>query len=388
MDVTSLYTNIPHDAGLAALGYYLQTNQVPHTEFLLSLANEVLTKKYFMFQNSFFLQTQGTAMGSPMAPNYANLFMGKFEHDFIYNHNPFKQYLKVWYRYIDDIFLVWLGSKEELIDFNNYVNTRLPSIKFTLTYDVKVLPFLDVLVRKVDNTLHTEIYRKETDRNSFLHYQSFHPPSLKRSLPYSQLLRVCRICNEDEVFERQAGELCQRFLDRGYTDNLVRDCLERARSIQRADLMTKRIDQNSSNNAVTFVSTYGQISNSVKNIVHRHCHILSSDPDIGHTFQDPPRSCYKRAPSLRDRLVRSHLPAPTQSPFPFKIPHGNFKCLNCVACNFMLTENAFTHPKTGRTYKVKGRITCLSTFIVYLLMCPCGLLYVGKTKRQLKTRIF
>ena len=86
--------------------------------------------------------------------------------------------------------------------------------------------------------------------------------------------------------------------------------------------------------------------------------------------------------------MRSHLPAPTHSPFPFRIPYGNFKCLNCAACNFMITENSFTHPKTGRVYKIKGRITCLSTFIVYLLTCPCGLFYVGKTKRQLKTRIF
>jgi len=54
MDVTKLYINIPHDAGLVSLEYYLQINPVPHTEFLLSLANEVLTKNYFMFQNIFF----------------------------------------------------------------------------------------------------------------------------------------------------------------------------------------------------------------------------------------------------------------------------------------------------------------------------------------------
>ena len=83
--------------------------------------------------------------------------------------------------------------------------------------------------------------------------------------------------------------------------------------------------------------------------------------------------------------VRLHLPAAAQSPFPFRIPHGRFKCFNCVACNFMLTEKVFTHPITSRICKVKGRITCLSTSIVYL---PCGLLYVGKTKRQLWTRIF
>lgn len=389
MDVTSLYTNIPHDAGLTALEYYLQINRVPYADFLLSLANEVLKKNYFMFQNSFFLQIQGTAMGSPMAPNYANLFMGKFEHDFIYNDNPFKQHLKVFYRFIDDLFFLWTGSKEELLAFNDYVNTRLPSIKFTLSYDQNVMPFLDVLVKKVDNVLHTEIYRKDTDRNTFLHYQSYHPPSLKRSLPYSQLLRVRRICNNEAVFEQQAGELCERFRDRGYAGHLLDNCLERVRNIQRSDLLTNSARHNRSNiiPPVTLVSTYGHISNDLKTIVQRHWHILQSDPNIGNSFQDLPRSCYKRAPSLRDKLVRSHLPASTQS-FPPRVLQGNFKCFNCAACNFMLTEKEFTHSKTGKTYKVKGRITCLSTFVVYLLTCPCGILYVGKTKRQLKTRIF
>ncbi|KAL2096621.1 hypothetical protein ACEWY4_008769 [Coilia grayii] len=234
-----------------------------------------------------------------------------------------------------------------------------------------------------------EIYCKETDRNSFLHYQSFLPPSLKRSLPYSQLLRVRRICDNDVAFERQAGELCQRFRDRGYTDTLVGYYLLQVRNIQRVDLLTHWTRQNDfSNNPVTLVSTYGHISNNLKSIVHRHWHILRSDPSIGNVFQEPPRSCYKRAPSLRDKLVRSHFPVPIQSSFPFNITQGNFKCLNCAACNFMITEKMFTHPKTGSKYKVKGRIACLSTFVVYLLTCPCGLLYVGKTKRQLKTRIF
>lgn len=111
MDVTSLYTNIPHSAGLAAVEYYLQINQVPHTEFLLTLTRNVLVKNYFMFQ--YCLQTQGTAMGSPVASNYTNLFMGKFEHDFIYSNNPFKQHIKVWYRYMDNVLFIWLGSNTE-----------------------------------------------------------------------------------------------------------------------------------------------------------------------------------------------------------------------------------------------------------------------------------
>lgn len=54
----------------------------PSTEFLLSL-----TTKMFFLCFQYYLQLQGSAMQSPVAPNDANLFMGKFELDFIYIYN-------------------------------------------------------------------------------------------------------------------------------------------------------------------------------------------------------------------------------------------------------------------------------------------------------------
>ncbi len=43
-------------------------------------------------------------MGISIAPNYANLFMGKFEQDHIYFNNTFHSNIMVWMRYIDDSF--------------------------------------------------------------------------------------------------------------------------------------------------------------------------------------------------------------------------------------------------------------------------------------------
>ncbi|CAB1324022.1 unnamed protein product [Coregonus sp. 'balchen'] len=75
-DVTSLYTNIPHQGGLEALKFYLSErppNALPSTNCMVDLAELVLTSNYFLFRGYFFLQTKGTAMWSNMAPNYANL---------------------------------------------------------------------------------------------------------------------------------------------------------------------------------------------------------------------------------------------------------------------------------------------------------------------------
>ncbi len=46
-----------------------------------------------------------------------------------------------------------------------------------------------------------------------------------------------------------------------------------------------------------------------------------------------------------------------------------------------------SHPQTGKTYKIKQLITCKTTHVIYIILCSCPLLYVGKTKRALRTRI-
>ncbi len=96
IDVSSLYPSIPHEDGLNALGYYLEQRQDLHLtpELLLSLTDIVLAKNSFRSQDCYYPQCRGIAMGSPVAPNYANLFMGKYKKDFIYNNNPFSIFIK------------------------------------------------------------------------------------------------------------------------------------------------------------------------------------------------------------------------------------------------------------------------------------------------------
>ena len=144
------------------------------------------TMNYFKFENNFYHQVKGTAMGSPFAPNYANLFMGKFEMDFVYSSE--NVCLKCWFRYIDDVFFIFSGTVE-LNQFHEFLNSRLDSIRFTLEYNMSSISFLDVQVsRSTGQVLQTSVFWKPTDRNNFLHSKSYHPPSMKKSLPYSQFL--------------------------------------------------------------------------------------------------------------------------------------------------------------------------------------------------------
>ena len=81
LDVSSLYTNIPHNEGMAAGREALETCPTPAapTNYLVGLIQQILTLNNFTINGEHYLQTQGTAMGTRMAPSYAKLFMVKLE---------------------------------------------------------------------------------------------------------------------------------------------------------------------------------------------------------------------------------------------------------------------------------------------------------------------
>lgn len=96
---------------------------------------------------------------------------------------------------------------------------------------------------------------------------------------------------------------------------------------------------------------------------------------------------YKRPPNLRNMLVRADLPPPAPTHFLSTVPSGNYPCGHCQQCHFTHKTKQFNHPHTGKKYNIKGIISCSTTNVIYMLKCPCGLAYIGKTTRSLKTRI-
>ena len=86
LDVSSLYTNIDTDDGLAIIEEELaKTGQVkPSAKTLTCLLEKVLKLNNFTFDNHNFIQVKGTAMGTRAAPNFANVYMGRFEDTFVY----------------------------------------------------------------------------------------------------------------------------------------------------------------------------------------------------------------------------------------------------------------------------------------------------------------
>ena len=164
------------------------------------MAEFVLKNNYFEFDRSVYQQVSGTAIGTKFAPPYACIFMDRLENEFLDT-----QILKplVWLRYIDDIVFIWTDSEEELKKFMGELNSFDTNIKFTYVYSDKRVSFLDLQVDIVHGKLITSLFVKPTDRHQYLHYLSSHPEHTKRSIIYSQTLRLKRLCSLEKDFKEK-----------------------------------------------------------------------------------------------------------------------------------------------------------------------------------------
>ena len=107
----------------------------------------------------------------------------------------------VWFRYIDDIFFIWTHGKENLRNFVTEFNLFSDDIKFTYEYNKDTISFLDLKVILSNGKLITSLYSKLTDCHQYLHYGSCHSEHTKRSIVYSQALRIKSLCSEESNFD-------------------------------------------------------------------------------------------------------------------------------------------------------------------------------------------
>ena len=127
----SLYTNIPHDEGITACHTALTTRSVqdPPTDDLITLISYILKKNNSVFRDKNYLQIHGTAMGTRMAPSYANIFMVQLEQSLLAC--PWTPKPSVCWHYIDDIFAIWSHGIKAFKVFLNDLNEAHSTIKFT-----------------------------------------------------------------------------------------------------------------------------------------------------------------------------------------------------------------------------------------------------------------
>lgn len=150
MNIGSLYTCIPNDAGLQDVRHLLtdmESTPIPK-EFLIERLDFVLTNNYFTFEGTKYAQIRGTAMGSSAAPSFANLFVSLLGERYIYPFDAFTNHIKCWFRYINDIFLIWTDKDAQFFDFVDFLNSIFTGFFyiFFLLFSFSIFIFVFIFV--------------------------------------------------------------------------------------------------------------------------------------------------------------------------------------------------------------------------------------------------
>ena len=156
---------------------------------------------------------------------------------------------------VADIFFLWEHGEEKLKEFIEHLNEKHPTIKFTAEWSQTSINFLDVTVSVIGGKITTDLYVKPTDSHQYLHSSSCHPYHCKKGIPYSQALRLNRICSDPNSFDRRCNDLEKWLIERGYSEREVWKQILRARGFSR-DSLLDRENTREGQNKITFNLTY------------------------------------------------------------------------------------------------------------------------------------
>ena len=146
----------------------------------------------FSFEDEFFEQKFDLAMGNCLSPVCSNLYMEFFEKYLLRTILPDDV---IWYRYV-----VFMAGRFRY--FLCQLNNLVPSIEFSIEEEIYFkIPFLDVLIERVEHNFKFTIYRKPTNICSYIHYYSSHALSIKLATFSGMLLRALKICSDDYLLE-------------------------------------------------------------------------------------------------------------------------------------------------------------------------------------------
>lgn len=156
-----------------------------------------------------------------------------------------------------------------------------------------------------NNSIKSNLYRKPTSGHTVLRFHSFHPPALKKSIPYSQYLRLRRNCIDDADFKIHADNLCVRLKERGYTNTTLKQAFQKACGLTRKEALYKKEPVQDAEPMVRFITTYSNQADKIKQIFADNWFLFKDDQIVSQCLTPYPGITCCRATSLKDKLTKS-----------------------------------------------------------------------------------
>ena len=223
-DVQSLFTNVPLIETIEIiLNKLFPTQNTVFNGFDMFNFRRILEiaviDTHFIFNDKIYKQVDGMAMGSPLGPTFANIFMCHLEELYL-NQCPASFAPLFYKRYVDDTFVLF-KERNHAIQFLEFINSFHSNIRFTMdTESDNHLAFLDINVSRANGRFVTNVYRKKTFTGLGLNFFSFCPLNFKLNACKTLLFRAYSLCSNWTQFHEEISMLGRYFNQNCYPSNL------------------------------------------------------------------------------------------------------------------------------------------------------------------------
>jgi len=266
LDVKSMYTNIPIQEGIdTSIQYLRDYNCNLHGLSLTNikqLLTHILTNNVFAFNNKFYVQTNGLAMGSRIAPLISIITLDRLERKTLSVSSNIG--IKLFRRYVDDCFIL-LHKNTNPNKILNIFNAAHPSIKFELEKEDNhnSLNILDVNIKvSNDGLFSTKFFEKSAKKGIFINASSHISLQTKRAAISAEFQRIQSLCTS-QLDKNQANSLLQnKLVQNGYKTTQINKFRQRNNR--------NTINQSSNINPIYFSIPFvsNQFQNKLKHIMN------------------------------------------------------------------------------------------------------------------------
>lgn len=304
-DATALYTSIPNKEGRLAIAYWLNKFNHPFKEEILDGLRIIMEYNWFSFGDTYWRQTSGTAMGTPCAPSYANLFLAYYEETVLLP--MFKNNFLLYKRLIDDVLIIWQRDQHLPYAFNHFkakLKTTFPGIKWTGSLSKESIDFLDLTIYRDKQQALTKTYQKSMNLYLYPTNNSAHPPGILRGLIFGLILKYSIQNSNIRDLQNMIKLLFSRLRQRGHPYELLRrHFLDAIANTEKRSLCLKRQKQE---RLVLYKIPYDP-NGPTRFQLRRLLNDKALTPLLREHNLGKLTICFQRPPNLANKLIRAQV---------------------------------------------------------------------------------
>lgn len=234
LDIDNMYANIPKAEAIISLKKMLNKSENfsdSEVEDIVKIVGEIIEQNYFTWKGRTYHDSKGLPMGGPLSALLAEIYIQEFETSEILNlKNRYFKNIDFYCRYVDDIFMVFKGTKRQAALMVDFLNKVHKTITFKLESEKNnVINFLDIKLIKSEKGLEFGIFRKPTQTDLVIPKESNHPISYKLSAFRSMVHRLLTYKLSPSEFNKEKNIIKEIAFNNGYEVTMITNMIRKVK---------------------------------------------------------------------------------------------------------------------------------------------------------------